>query len=182
MNEIWVYISAAIALIAGIFAIRATVRFDVNEWLRDRREQRINRLRALCPHIRTLWEEGRTRPASAYVSPIGAVTWHCQVLWGTSGMKRRVFVADASILAYLTLDKLAERNRGIQKVTCLSMKLSKAAETQRMSHRGFQSLGHIRVPHSATPAYVVVTSSDLLDTSQEQGIGERDFRRISRKS
>ena len=29
--------------------------------------------------------------------------------------------------------------------TCLSMKLSKAAETQRMSHRGFQSLCHIRV-------------------------------------
>ena len=30
-------------------------------------------------------------------------------------------------------------------VSCLSMKLSKAAETQRMSHRGFQSLCHIRV-------------------------------------
>ena len=32
-----------------------------------------------------------------------------------------------------------------QNETCLSMKLSKAAETQRMSHRGFQSLCHIRV-------------------------------------
>ena len=32
-----------------------------------------------------------------------------------------------------------------QNGTCLSMKLSKAAETQRMSHRGFQSLCHIRV-------------------------------------
>ena len=32
-----------------------------------------------------------------------------------------------------------------QKDSCLSMKLSKAAETQRMSHRGFQSLCHIRV-------------------------------------
>ena len=32
-----------------------------------------------------------------------------------------------------------------QIVSCLSMKLSKAAETQRMSHRGFQSLCHIRV-------------------------------------
>ena len=47
------------------------------------------------------------------------------------------------------------------------MKLSKAAETQRMSHRGFQSLCHIRVPHRATPAYVVVTSSDL-DTSRNK--------------
>ena len=32
-----------------------------------------------------------------------------------------------------------------QRDSCLSMKLSKAAETQRMSHRGFQSLCHIRV-------------------------------------
>ena len=32
-----------------------------------------------------------------------------------------------------------------QNFSCLSMKLSKAAETQRMSHRGFQSLCHIRV-------------------------------------
>ena len=32
-----------------------------------------------------------------------------------------------------------------QNLSCLSMKLSKAAETQRMSHRGFQSLCHIRV-------------------------------------
>ena len=40
-----------------------------------------------------------------------------------------------------------ERNHGIviQLISCLSMKLSKAAETQRMSHRGFQSLCHIRV-------------------------------------
>ena len=55
----------------------------------------------------------------------------------------------------------------LQNVTCLSMKLSKAAETQRMSHRGFQSLCHIRGPHRATPAYVVVTSSDL-DTSRNK--------------
>ena len=35
--------------------------------------------------------------------------------------------------------------RHTQTYSCLSMKLSKAAETQRMSHRGFQSLCHIRV-------------------------------------
>ena len=36
-------------------------------------------------------------------------------------------------------------NQTGQRTSCLSMKLSKAAETQRMSHRGFQSLCHIRV-------------------------------------
>ena len=50
---------------------------------------------------------------------------------------------------------------------CLSMKLSKAAETQRMSHRGFQSLCHIRVRTVQLPPYVVVTSSDL-DTSRNK--------------
>ena len=52
-------------------------------------------------------------------------------------------------------------------VSCLSMKLSKAAETQRMSHLGFQSAVPYPSPHRATPAYVVVTSSDL-DTSRNK--------------
>ena len=37
------------------------------------------------------------------------------------------------------------RDTTLKLISCLSMKLSKAAETQRMSHRGFQSLCHIRV-------------------------------------
>ena len=42
--------------------------------------------------------------------------------------------------------KMAEQIRMPSQISsCLSMKLSKAAETQRMSHRGFQSLCHIRV-------------------------------------
>ena len=61
---------------------------------------------------------------------------------------------------------MRSRSQG-DKPSCLSMKLSKAAETQRMSHRGFQSLCHIPSPHRATPAYVVVTSSDL-DTSRNK--------------
>ena len=41
---------------------------------------------------------------------------------------------------------IEDRSRCVQQMqTCLSTKLSKAAETQRMSHRGFQSLCHIRV-------------------------------------
>ena len=44
-----------------------------------------------------------------------------------------------------TLKNADLRGAHLQNATCLSMKLSKAAETQRMSHRGFQSLCHIRV-------------------------------------
>ena len=51
---------------------------------------------------------------------------------------------DLSPLKSVGLHKL-KGTRASQWATCLSMKLSKAAETQRMSHRGFQSLCHIRV-------------------------------------
>ena len=54
------------------------------------------------------------------------------------------------------------------------MKLSKAAETQRMSQSRFPVAVPYPSPHRATPAYVVVTSSDL-GHEQEQGIGERTF-------
>ena len=43
------------------------------------------------------------------------------------------------------IHRAARQDEDVQRLTCLSMKLSKAAETQRMSHRGFQSLCHIRV-------------------------------------
>ena len=53
------------------------------------------------------------------------------------------------------------------------MKLSKAAETQRMSHRGFQSLCHIE----SAPCNFRLRRCDLvgLRHEQEQGIGELTF-------
>ena len=57
-------------------------------------------------------------------------------------------------------------NRSTQNV--LDMKLSKAAETQRMSHRGFQSLCHHPNPHRATRAPTSLLSSWVfLDAEQE---------------
>ena len=60
-------------------------------------------------------------------------------------------------------------------VRCLSMKLSKAAETQRMSHRGFQSLCNISSDESApfqqrfeAPAYVDCAHLVGLRHAQEQ--------------
>ena len=44
-----------------------------------------------------------------------------------------------------TFEIVFTQRKNAQSYSCLSMKLSKAAETQRMSHRGFQSLCHIRV-------------------------------------
>ena len=52
MPEGWQWLGWIAAFIAAVVAIRATVRFDLNEWLRDRRTQREENLRALCPHVR----------------------------------------------------------------------------------------------------------------------------------
>ena len=34
-----------------VFAVRTTVRFDVNEWPRDRQARQETKVRAMCPHV-----------------------------------------------------------------------------------------------------------------------------------
>ena len=51
MGEEWVACGGgwAVAILTGVLAIKATVRFDVNEWQKERRKQKEERLRSLCP-------------------------------------------------------------------------------------------------------------------------------------
>ena len=64
--------------VASVVAIRGNVRFDLNEWLRDRREQRKENLRTLCPHARFADDNGKLVLRSSYVSPPGTTAWQCQ--------------------------------------------------------------------------------------------------------
>lgn len=80
MDGFWTAVWAVLALSATVFAIRTTVRFDVNEWLRDRRKQREANLRAMCPHVTALQdEEGRLVVQGTFVSPSGTTAWQCQL-------------------------------------------------------------------------------------------------------
>lgn len=72
------WIGWIVALIATFFALRATVHFDVNEWLKDRRKHREENLRRLCPHVRTTLEDGKPAVQSTYISPPGTRAWQCQ--------------------------------------------------------------------------------------------------------
>lgn len=78
MEELWFWLGIALVLLATVVAIRGTVRFDVNEWMRDRRKQKEENLRLLCPHVTMLknGEEIAWRPN--YVSPFGTLDWQCQ--------------------------------------------------------------------------------------------------------
>ena len=83
-----------------------------------------------------LWGPERPGAARGYIEPDAR-----------TGMEARDMAA-RKLGKYRDLADL--RGRGhllvlLHSPSCLSMKLSKAAETQRMSHRGFQSLCHIRV-------------------------------------
>ena len=66
------------ALIAVVLTIRATVRFDLNEWLKDRHKQKREQLRFLCPHVVVSQQNGQPVVRSTFISPPGTVAWQCQ--------------------------------------------------------------------------------------------------------
>lgn len=68
-----------LAFVATTVAIRGSIRFDVNDWLRERSKQKEENLRALCPHVHGTEENGRPALVSAYLSPPGTHVWQCQM-------------------------------------------------------------------------------------------------------
>ena len=79
MDQTWNWLVWLVAILVTIVVVRATVRFDVNEWLRDRRKQREEHLRLLCPHVRLVNSDGEPAICSTYISPVGTTAWQCQL-------------------------------------------------------------------------------------------------------
>ena len=91
MDSLWTLFLAVLAFVATVFALRATVRFDVNEWLRDRRERREANLTAMCPHAVFLSDEQMpVGVRSTYISPSGTVAWQCQLCGHVTHDERNV--------------------------------------------------------------------------------------------
>ncbi len=67
-----------LALIATAIAIRATVRFDLNDWLKTRRSNEKERLKNLCPHVYPSYDTGRPSVTTRFVSPFGTTRWQCE--------------------------------------------------------------------------------------------------------
>ena len=76
----WTTVLALLAIVATIFAIKANIKFDVNEFLRDRRKEKEKSIRTLCPHA-VFTEDGQGRPAvrSTFISPSGTQAFRCQI-------------------------------------------------------------------------------------------------------
>lgn len=73
----WVITGIATTL-GAILVFRANIRFDINEWRRDRRKRLEDKIRMLCPHVSPGKDNGQYILRSAYVSPPGTTAWHCQ--------------------------------------------------------------------------------------------------------
>ena len=72
---VWV-ITGVILGVVGILSFR--VRFDINEWLRDRRQSRLNQLKTLCPHAEpVLDEDGKPAIDSLFTPLAGTISWQC---------------------------------------------------------------------------------------------------------
>ena len=70
-----------IGLIGTILAVKVRVNFDLNKWSESRREQRVSRLRDLCPHM--IVEQSTTENEfigiSTFSSPAGTTAWLCSL-------------------------------------------------------------------------------------------------------
>lgn len=67
-----------VAAIMGIFAVRTTIRFDLNDWLKDRRKRKKLKLRSLCPHADITEQDGQLAVRSTFISPPGTTAYQCQ--------------------------------------------------------------------------------------------------------
>lgn len=68
-----------VAAVATVFAIKGSIQFDINQWMRDRRERKKEILRSLCPHVYMDCRNGKYVIRSAYISPIGTAAYQCQM-------------------------------------------------------------------------------------------------------
>ena len=73
MEELFNFLSEWAGWIFGFFAtafaVRGSIRFDVNVWLNDRLKQREDNLNAMCPHVRPVVEDGTTKMQPTITPP-----------------------------------------------------------------------------------------------------------------
>ena len=82
-----------ILIIAGVIAIRFSVKFDLNQFLKDRRKIKIDQLKNICPHgrIASITDDGKVTFESFFVSPVGTMDYvcsQCNVIIGKEQVSR----------------------------------------------------------------------------------------------
>ena len=73
--EIIIYILVALV---SIVAVRIGFKFDINEWLKSRREIQNVKYQNICPHVRIEKDGADFFIQDLMVSPPGTINWQCQ--------------------------------------------------------------------------------------------------------
>lgn len=67
------------AAILGAFALKATVRIDIDEWMKRRDEKLKERIQRTCTHTSlVVRKDGTVVVESRYVSPSGTLSYYCR--------------------------------------------------------------------------------------------------------
>ena len=67
-----------VAAFAGAIAVRGTVRFDVNDWLKQRRKNQLDAIRSMCPHADISVQGSKVIVTTTYSSPFGTTACRCE--------------------------------------------------------------------------------------------------------
>jgi Zn-finger protein len=67
-----------IGMILTVITVRGTVKFDINQWINDRKKQQEQNFIALCPHHYLFSDGDGTKVGSHFISPPGTSAWQCQ--------------------------------------------------------------------------------------------------------
>lgn len=67
-----------LVILGTVFAIRGTIKIDINELLRYRREKLITTIHNLCTHVSTEMLDDQIMVSSTFISPSGTLQWQCQ--------------------------------------------------------------------------------------------------------
>ena len=59
--------------------MRGEIKFDVNDWLKEKRKQKEQNLLLLCPHAERSRQNGQPAVRNTYVQLPGTNVWQCQM-------------------------------------------------------------------------------------------------------
>lgn len=67
-----------IAIALSVIAVKVTLSFDINEYLKSRDEKLKGKIRSYCPHVAIKEIDDKIGIQSTFISPSGTLNWICQ--------------------------------------------------------------------------------------------------------